>query len=127
VVAGIDYIVFLWAFVLGAVISGLSQFIVMLTAIKLPNFFLISIILGSICVPLGVTKLLVQLMGGGFQILIFDAGEAMTSTFYAFLATTGLPAPWMPITSVVCMLIVLGLVGMTSGWIKLALTKKKEE
>ena len=118
--------VFLWAFLLGAVISGLSQFVLMLTAVKLPTFFLISICLGAFCVPLGVTKLLVKLMGGGFQILIFDAGEAMMSTTYAFLAGSGGPEPWMPITSVICMLLLLGVVGMSAAWIKLAQEKKKE-
>ena len=125
IVEGVDYMVFVWAFLLGALISGLSQAIVMITAIKLPTFFLISICLGAICVPLGVTKLLVQKMGGGFQVLIFDAGEAMMSTTYAFLAGTGGPVPWMPITSVICMLVLLGIIGMGSGWLKLAMEKKK--
>ena len=126
IVAGVDYMVFLWAFGLGALISAVSQAIVMITAIKLPTFFLISICLGALGIPLGVTKLLVQKMGGGFQILIFDAGEAMTSTTYAFLAGTGGPEPWMPITSVVCMLILLGVIGIGAGWTKLAMEKKKQ-
>lgn len=120
---GVDPLVFLWAFLICGVISALSQLIVMLTSMGMPTFFLISIITGAILTPFGVMRAIVTVAGGGFQVMVFDAGEAMMSTFYQLLHA-GDPLPFV---SVLVMLILLALFGMAGGWIKLAREKKSSK
>ncbi|MCL1846938.1 MAG: hypothetical protein FWF91_03115 [Coriobacteriia bacterium] len=120
---GINYLVFLWSFVVTALISAAAQLVVMLSGVRMPTFFLWSIILGAALTPFGIMKALVQIAGGGFQILIFDAGEAMVGTFYNILFR-GDPLPFV---MVMVTLIFLGLIGMIGGWIKLSMDKGKDK
>jgi len=115
--------VFVWTFLIVGAISAVAQLVVELTGVSMPTFFLISIMIGAILTPLGVMRMLVTTAGGGFQHLIFDAGEAMMSTFFR-LAHGGDPGPWLSVIGVITFLAVLGI---GCGWLKAAMEKGKDK
>ena len=118
---GIDPLAFLWAFIVVAVIAAVAQAILMLTKIPMPAYLITLLAVGGVLTPLGLMKATVLFGGGGFQVLIIDAGEAIVSTFYAFLSGN-----YMPFLLVLCLFVYLFAVGILAGFIKMAMTKGKD-
>ncbi|MDR2715661.1 MAG: SpoVA/SpoVAEb family sporulation membrane protein, partial [Coriobacteriaceae bacterium] len=117
---GIEPISFLWSFISVAVISAVVQAVFMLRTFKMGTFFLGLIVLGGILTPFGIMKMAVQFGGGGVEMLIIDAGEAMVATFYALLS--GHPVPFLSLLGVIVFIFILGI---GAGLIKLATDARK--
>ncbi|MCL1799711.1 MAG: hypothetical protein FWG23_08265 [Eggerthellaceae bacterium] len=117
----LDPLSFVWAFVVAALVTATAQAVLMLTKLPVPIYLVILLTLGAILTPFGIMKALAVLGGGGFQVLIVDAGEAITSTFYALLQGN-----FMPFVYVLLLFGFLFVVGILTGWIKLAMAKGKD-
>jgi hypothetical protein len=118
----VDPMAFVWAFVFAGVISAVLQLILMLTKIPMPAYLVTLFSLGGVLAPFGVMKAAVATSGGGFQVQVFDAGEAIVSTFSAFLSGN-----FTPFISVLCLFAFLYAVGVLGGFIRLAIAGGKKE
>ncbi len=107
---GIDAMAILWAFLIAGAICAFMQLIWQVTKIPVPVLFIILISIGSVLAPLGVYKPIAQLAGGGFQVLICGAGEAIAGTFFALLSGNPGPVPFISIILLFVFLLVLGIV-----------------
>lgn len=114
----------IWAFLIAGVLCAVCQAVIMATKTPLPIFLVALFTLGALLCPLGIDKVFVTLAGGGFQVLIIDAGEAVVSTFCALLQG-GTPGP-MPFLSVLCLFASLYVIGIACGSIRAALDEKNQ-
>lgn len=114
----VDFLAFVWSFITVAVLSAITQAILMLTKVPMSVYLVILFVLSGICTPFGLIKGLVSVTGGGFMVLIAGAGEAIVSTFYAFLQGN-----FLPFLLVLCLFVFLFAIGIGAGLIKLSMTK----
>lgn len=112
---GVDYIGFIWAFVVGGIIGAVFQAVFMLSRLSVPTFLVVAFTLGAVLVPTGCMKTLVELSGAGTIMYIFDCGEAVVSTFSALLEGNVIP-----FFSIVGMFVLIYLFGLGFGLIKLS-------
>ncbi|MCL2889505.1 MAG: SpoVA/SpoVAEb family sporulation membrane protein, partial [Eggerthellaceae bacterium] len=116
----INILTFLWSFITVGVIAVITQVILMLTKIPMGIYLVCLLFLGAFLTPFGVMQAAVDFAGGGFIVLIMDAGEAIMNTFFALLS--GNP---MPFIYVLCLFVFLFVIGIGGGWIKMAMDKAK--
>ncbi|MCL2827047.1 MAG: SpoVA/SpoVAEb family sporulation membrane protein [Eggerthellaceae bacterium] len=109
---------FVWAFVVGAVVAIIFHIIFVLTKINMSIYLVILLTLGGLLTPFGIMKDVVLFGGGGFQVMIIDAGEAIFCTFYALLQGN-----FLPFIEVLILFAYIFIVGIIAGWIKLAMSK----
>jgi hypothetical protein len=119
--AGINPLGFVWAFLICGALCAVAQLIFMLTKLPQGIYLVILFSAGALLTPFGIMKWLVTVGGGGCQVLILDAGEAVVSTFAALLG--GNPVPFI---SVLCLFAILFAMGIIGGFIKTSLTKNKD-
>jgi hypothetical protein len=121
--AGVDFMGFVWAFVIGGVLCALFQAVQMLTKIPPPIYLMVLLVLGALLTATGAMKFLVGLSGAGTLLLIFDAGEGTVATFSALLA--GVPGP-VPFISFILLFVILWVLGVIAGAIRLSMDKRAE-
>ena len=115
-----DPLYFLWSFLCVGALAGICQFILMITKVSVPVFFVAAFVLSGLLTPFGVIQALVKLTGGGFMVLLLGAGEAIVNTFFALLS--GMP---MPFLLVLCLFAFLFIIGITAGAIRMSMTKNE--
>jgi stage V sporulation protein AC len=115
---GVEPLAFVWAFVISSILCALAQLVLMLTRLPMPVFLVSLFTIGALLTPTGFMKFLASLGGGGFQVMIIDAGEAIVSTFGALLQGN-----FVPFLSVLCLFVFLYTIGILAGFIKIAMSK----
>ncbi|MDR3052735.1 MAG: SpoVA/SpoVAEb family sporulation membrane protein [Coriobacteriales bacterium] len=117
---GVDFVAFLWAFVVGGLICALAHAVLEITKLPVPVFLVIIFSLGALLVPTGAMKFLVSFGGAGCQVMVFDAGEAIVSTF-----TLLFQGNFLPFAEVLALFVALYATGALFGVIKLAMVKTR--
>jgi len=115
---GIDWLILLWAFLAAGFVCALAQLILMLSGLHFTKLVVILFFLSAIITPFGVMYFAGSFAGGGLQILVFGAGEAVTSTFAGLL--NGNFAPFVLVLGLFAFLYIMG---VGTGLLKLALEK----
>ena len=120
---GIDAISLLFAFLVGGAIMAIAQVIFQVTKLSVGIFFILLATLSTLLLPLGAMKALASFSGAGTMVTLFGAGEAIASTWIAFLMSiTGVPGGTVvPFLLVLGLFVFLGALGTLVGAIRMAM------
>jgi len=119
---GIDPLALVWAFAAAALVCALAQLLLMLTKLPVFKFIVILFLVSALLTPFGIMYEATSLAGGGLQVLVFGAGEALVSTFVTLLGGRALP-----FILILCLFAFLYLLGVGTGLLKLSLDRGRSK
>ena len=99
---------FVYAFLVGGVICGLFQLVMMITKLHPPEMLVIGFMLGGVLLTTGVIAWLESVGGAGMSIMVMDAGGATAAGLLALLH--GDPSILILFVGILIIVVALGII-----------------